>query len=303
MSLPAIIRTGFVALDPDQNFSDFRPTAGPYVPKLPGHYHRQYLAASRDGSWGLPHGSCGVRTMMRRDDAGNMRIIPALCAQWVCILCGPMRAAWLKREIKLAMGRHNLNHFWTLTIWTQTMPARWSDVAITLAWNKLNQNLWHKYGAYSYVWIREHTKAGYAHLHLVCSLDITPGKLSAMWRKASGGSYIVDVQPVETENVADYIAKYCTQEATARREPGNEHLRHKRLFSCSRNIKFAAFRAPAQRVTHLDEDTGEITSRSPWKIVDRPYWTERNRLRMVHGPPIIERVMGQPGATFATALP
>lgn len=291
-----------VPLDPDQNISNFSVSGLPYLPKTPGHYRRQYLAASRDGSWGTRHGGCGTRTMFRRDGE-VLRIIPALCAQWACTLCGPMRAAWLKRELKLAQTKHHLDYFWTLTIWTETMPAQWSDVAITLAWNKIRTNLTARFGPFSYVWLREHTQQGYAHLHLLTSLDITSAKLSKAWRAASGGSYIVDVQPVETERASDYLAKYCTQEATARREPGNEHLKHKRLFSCSRDIKFAPFRAPAQRIAHLDQETGEIKLLSPWKILDRPYWEERDRLRMVHGPPTIERIFGQPNATFATACP
>ncbi len=302
MNIQHFQAAGNVALDPDQNISVISVSGLPYLPKKAGHYRRQYLAASLDGSWGTRHGGCGTRTMFRRDGE-VLRIIPALCAQWACTLCGPMRAAWLKRELKLAQEKHRLNYFWTLTIWTKTMPAQWSDVAITLAWNKLNEHIRQKYGAYSYVWLREHTQRGYAHLHLLTSLDIIPAKLSKAWSKASGGSYIVDVQPVETERAADYLAKYCTQEATARREPGNEHLKHKRLFSCSRDIKFAPFRAPAQRIAHLDEETGEIKLRSPWKILDRPYWGERKRLRMVHGPPIIERILGQPAATFAAACP
>jgi len=282
-----------VALDPDKNNSN-------EVKKLRGHYRRQYNETARDGLWGTAAGSCGMRTMWRSED-GHVRIIPCLCCQWGCSMCGVMRAAWFKRELKLAVDRESLSHFWTLTIWTQTMLPQASDEKITGFWNNLRTKLSKYFGKTDFVWIREHTQKGYAHLHLLSDLPISAAELSDLWRESSGGSYIVSAEPVESERAADYLAKYCTQEATARRLPGNEHLKGKRLFSKSRNITFAPFRPPGQKVEHLDEESGEISLRSVWKILQVPYWTEHSRLKMAHGPPIVERVIGQPGATFDTS--
>lgn len=282
-------------LDPDQNFS----TA---VLKERGHYRRQYLATATNQIWGTEAGTCGVRTLWRHED-GQYRIMPALCARWSCLLCGPMRAAWLKRQLREAQERYALDYFWTLTIWTELMPARWSDQHITWAWNRLRTTLVRKFGPISYIWIREHTQAGYAHLHLVCDLPIEKMDLSALWKEASGGSYIVDVQPVETQYVADYLSKYCTQEATARALPGMEHLANKRLFSKSRDVRFEPFKAPGAKIEITDQETGEVRQVSPWRIGNRPYWTERKRLSREHGPPIRERIHGQPSATFSVNTP
>jgi hypothetical protein len=282
-------------LDPDQNNSNQRRL-------LRGHYRRQYMEAARNGLWGTEAGTCGVRTMWRIED-GAYRIMPAVCARWTCLMCGPMKAAWLKRELNLARARHCLDYFWTLTIWTETMPAAWSDLAIAKFWNNLRTKLVKYYGRIAYVWIREHTQQGYAHLHLLCDLPIEQSDLSDLWKESSGGSYIVDAEPVESDQASDYLAKYCTQEATARAQPGMEHMRGRRLFSCSRGIKFAPFKAPGTRVEHLDEETGELTMRSAWRIMTVPYWSEHRRLVRAHGPPIIERIAGQPSATFDTSRP
>ena len=240
---------------------------------------------------------------MWRCEDGHVRIIPCLCCQWGCSMCGVMRAAWLKRELRQAVDREGLAYFWTLTIWTETMPAQWSDKSIVAFWNLFRTRMVRWFGPTAYVWIREHTKAGYAHLHLLCDQPISQADVSSMWKDASGGSYIVNVEPIESDRAGDYLAKYCTQEATARRQIGNEHLKGKRLFSKSRGITFAAFRPPGQKVAHLDEESGEITMRSVWKILQVPYWDERNRLTRAHGPPIVERIIGQPGATFDTSRP
>src|SRR6185312_1369423 len=238
-------------LDPDQNNST-------EVKKERGHYRRQYLTTARNQIWGTEAGTCGVRTLWRHED-GDYRIMPALCGRWTCLLCGPMRVAWLKRQLTQAQERYGLAYFWTLTVWTETMPAKWSDWAITAAWNRLRTTLVRRFGPLSYVWIREHTKRGYAHLHLVADLPIERADLSDLWREASGGSYVVDVQPVETQYVADYLSKYCTQEATTRNEPGMEHMKGRRLFSKSRDVRFDPFRAPGAKVEVTDPDTGEIT--------------------------------------------
>ena len=293
--LPFTVVPSVGPLDPDQNNST-------EVKRERGHFRRQYQTAARNGLWGTAAGTCGVRTMWRIVD-GAYRIMPAVCARWTCLLCGPMKAAWLKRELNLARQRHALDYFWTLTIWTETMPAAWSDVAITKAWNRLRTNLVRRFGPISYVWLREHTKAGYAHLHLLCDLPIAQADLSDLWRDATGGSYIVDVQPVESARASDYLAKYCTQEATARGEPGMEHMRGRRLFSTSRDIKFAPFKAPGTRIEFLDEETGELTMRSAYRTMSVPYWVEHERLKRAHGPPIVERLHGQPSATFDTSRP
>lgn len=295
MNIAGTTNAAHVPLDPDKNFSH---EAG----KLRGHYRQQYNNAARNGLWGTAAGTCGVRTMWRHED-GHTRIIPCLCCQWACSMCGVMRSAWLKREVNEARQREALVYFWTLTIWTETMPAQWSDKAISAFWNHLRRDLVRWFGPMAYVWLREHTKAGYAHLHLLTDMPITQADLSAMWEEVSGGSYIVNVAPVESEKVSDYLAKYCTQEATARATPEGAHLKGKRLFSTSRGVKFAPFRPPGAKVEVLNEGTGEVRMVSVWKITPVPYWNERARLAREHGPPTIERVIGQPGATFATSCP
>ena len=224
--------------------------------------------------------------------------MPVLCGTWGCKLCGAMKAAWLKRELKLAQERYGLDHFWTLTVQTGGCTPAASSRLITAWWERLLRGLKKRHGRFSFVWILEHTKEGYAHLHLLVSCPAGRKEIKAMWIRISNGSYIVKVLPVTSGQAADYLAKYCSQQARDRVQPGMEHMRGRRFFSKSRDVEFAPFMTPGEHVEVLNQGTGEIHQVSTWTLCAAPYWTERRRLALEYGPPAVERVQGVPMAVF-----
>ena len=136
------------------------------------------------------------------------------------------------------------------------------------------------------------------HLHLLTNYDPGRSVLSAVWMKATGDSWVTDDEPIRDEgNAANYIAKYCTEQATIRRQAAWADLRHKHNFGKSQNVAFEPFRAKAER-TAVDEQTGEVVS--AWERIDVPYWTYvaqlKGRLR-----PVVERVQGTPSIVLQNA--
>lgn len=278
----------FVPLDPEENNSS-QPSRAFHK----GMYREQYLHAATATPWGSFGSACGKSVLVAGGEE-RREIRPVLCDCWACALCGPRRAAWLKRELAAAQERYGLGYFSTLTIGTRTCSPAESDALITTAWDKLAQRITRKYGRFSYVWIREHTKKGMAHLHLLMSVAVDLSWLSEAWMECTGGSWIVDVQPVESSRAGDYVAKYCTQQGRDRARPEFEHLRGRRFFSKSRDVQFAPFRGDPPRVEVLDQETGEITATSRYSRLDVPYWAYREHLVKAGMSPIVERRLGVP---------
>lgn len=266
---------GEPVLDPVENIS-----TGGVTTVGDGRHRRAYLAASTSGGWGEYGHTCGAQTLVKRT-ADYVQIAPVLCDRWSCTLCGPRRVAWLKRQIAQAVEQYELRYFWTLTVWTETCTPAESFTLIQQSWNRLRKTLTKHHGAFSYVWTVEATKQGYAHLHLLTTLKVSRGELARRWRQASRGSFIVDVQPIHSTKAANYLAKYCVQQATLRQDPAWSELAGKRMFSKSRDVQFEPFRPPQE-----DSEGG-------WEIVDIPYWEMAARLRKA-APVRCERVRGVP---------
>ena len=252
-----------------------------------GRHRRAYLAAARSEGWGQAGARCGQRTMVCAE-GGTVRIAPQLCDTWACKVCGPRRVAWLKRQLGAAVERHGLEQFWTLTIWTETCTPVESFDVVTKAWHKLRTRLQQVHGRFSFVWTIEATKQGYAHLHLLTSLPITRRELSDRWRQASGGSFIVETQPIASAKASNYLSKYCVQQATLRQDPAWAQLAGKRMFSKSRDVQFEPFRTRS-------EGAG-----GAWEVWERPYWDAAAKLRSV-APVASERVAGVPSLTVRAA--
>ena len=290
-----------VPLDPVENISNF--SSGPCVELEPPKYHKgmyreQYRAAARDGIWGKTGATCGTQVIELWIEDVGLVVRPVLCDCWACKLCGPRKAAWLIREIKEAQEAYHLDFFVTLTIWTKTCTPEESFKLVKASWNRLRTNLVNQYGKFSFVWTVEQTKKGYAHLHLLMSLDVDPSKLSRKWQKASGGSWITKVEPVESERAGTYLAKYCSQQARQRAEPGNEHLVGQQFFNHSRDVQFGPFRVPSEHHEDLNTGTGEIKMVSDWVVRPFPYWEQLARHKK-HG--LIaheEQVQGVPHAVL-----
>lgn len=275
---------------------------------LPGHYRRQAAATPYDGVWGTSAGRCGSMTLVTQHGP-TFAMNPVLCDRWSCPLCGVRRAAWLKRNIQAVRVLFGTDcQFWTLTIRT-TRPALGpvdptsglaplhelttleSHVLLKSAWNIYRTGINSERRArglapLSYCWTAESTKRGMGHLHLLTNAAVPHNEVSQRWQQATGGSWIVKVEPVTSRKAADYLAKYCSSEATKRSE--QQELGGKRVFSKSRDIHFEPFRPPV-------EDCNDT------RVWNRPYW-EARRLVAASTTVLRETRTGVPALTAVGVL-
>jgi len=267
-------------LDPVENISKWVPQKGMY--------RRQYAEAARREIWGHAAARCGSKTLVRV--VGDvLTVSPLLCDRWSCSLCGPRRVAWLKRNVTASIPAYGLTEFWTLTTWTELCTPAESFTRVQEGWNRLRTRITQEREDFRYVWTVEATKKGYAHLHLLTNEHRSRRELSAAWRTASGGSFVVDAQPVTSTAAANYLSKYCVQQATLRQTAEWSELKGKRLFSKARVIQFEPFRQRAQ------ESGG-------WAVWDHPYWDAEWRLRLA-GDVLERNVSGVPGLSVRVDVP
>jgi hypothetical protein len=264
---------------------ELTPSPPPQQEHHRGEYHEQYLNAATDGIWGEQEHRCGGSTLVRYHADGTVDLVPALCGCWACRLCGPMRAAWLKRQIVGAVEHGQVQHFWTLTLRRLIDDPMPEDIIqandfLTRSWNRLRTKLAALYGRHTFVWTREHTKAGWPHLHLLTSFQLEPGELSALWLEATGNSWIVDTQPADSQRAATYLAKYTTQEATSGMRP-----KYARAFSRSRDLVFESFRP------HSEDP-------SAWSLVAKPYWLMARNFATAGREVIRQKLRGVPSCTI-----
>src|ERR1035437_7004576 len=164
-----------------------------------GEKRESYLRAASEHGWGQAHTSgCGGMSLLREQD-GQIMVLPALCGCWRCALCGPRRAAWLTAQIARLVDAQELERFWTLTLIRAVDEPTPADVAranthLTKSFNNFVRAARRAYPAFQYVWSREHTEAHWPHLHLLTNLPVSQSKLSAMWFRATGDSWLVDAK-------------------------------------------------------------------------------------------------------------
>lgn len=233
-----------------------------------GRYRTQYREHAATTPWGTEPQGCGASVLVRVHD-GQVQVNPILCDTWACGLCGPKRAAWLKREVHKALFGYRLKYFWTLTVSTRRCTAAESFKVITAAWNTLRTNLKRDYGPFSYIWVMEATQQGYAHLHLLTSLDITQKELKRRWYHATGGSHQAKADRMATDRASNYLTKYLAKESHERRKQGNDTLWHRHAYGKSRDVRLRCFRCrqvhDVGQVKCSDLDEGWYRWKQPYK--------------------------------------
>jgi hypothetical protein len=225
-----------------------------------GEKREAYLRAASEHGWGQTGGPrCGGMSLLREQD-GQIMVLPALCGCWRCALCGPRRAAWLTAQIARLVEAQELERFWTLTLIRSVDDPTPADVEkanrhLTASFNRFRLAARRVYPAFQYVWSREHTEARWPHLHLITNLPLSRSALSALWFKATGGSFIVDAKPREIIRSGSYLAKYVCDEAVSEVRP-----KYARAFSKSRAVRMEPFRPKSQHP-------------QSWRMAHRAYWS------------------------------
>lgn len=136
------------------------------------------------------------------------------CDQWECRCCGHRMKMNLLEEIdRVVEARPELSRMLTLTIDPkQFTNAEYAHRQLGKYWNRLRNALNHKYGDFSYIWVREEQKNGYPHLHILISRYIPQEQVQRLWEQTGAGS-IVDIRQVEARKAGNYIAKYLAKQA------------------------------------------------------------------------------------------
>jgi hypothetical protein len=224
-----------------------------------GEKREGYLRAASENGWGQAgSGGCGAISLLRVQD-GEVMVLPATCGCWRCALCGPRRAAWLTAQIARLVDAQELERFWTFSLIRSVENPTKADVAkanvhLGASFNRFRLAARRAYPAFQYVWSREHTEAHWPHLHLITNLPLSQSKLSAMWFKATGDSWIVDAKPREIIRSGSYLAKYVCDEARSEIRP-----KYARAFSKSRAVRMEPFRPKSQHP-------------QSWRLAKRAYW-------------------------------
>ena len=253
-----------------------------------GEKREAYLRAASEHGWGQTGGPrCGGMSLLREQD-GQIMVLPALCGCWRCALCGPRRAAWLTAQIARLVDAQELERFWTLTLIRAVDEPTPADVAkantyLTKSFHNFVRAARRVYPAFQYVWTREHTVKLWPHLHLVTNLPLSRSALSALWFKASHGSFIVDAKPREIIRSGSYLAKYVCDEAVSEVRP-----KYARAFSKSRSVRMEPFRPKSQHP-------------QSWRMAHRAYWATV-QLRIVMGDTVArQKTQGAPWCVLLAA--
>jgi hypothetical protein len=224
-----------------------------------GEKRESYLRASSEHGWGQAGSDgCGTISLLREQD-GQIMVLPAICGCWRCALCGPRRAAWLTAQIARLVDAQELQRFWTFSLIRSVENPTKAEVEtanrhLGASFNRFRLAARRAYPAFQYVWSREHTEAHWPHLHLITNLPLSQSKLSAMWFRATGDSWIVDAKPREIIRSGSYLAKYVCDEAVSEVRP-----KYARAFSKSRAIQMDPFRPKSQHP-------------EGWRLAKRAYW-------------------------------
>lgn len=100
---------------------------------------------------------------------GNIRYMPDRCDRWDCPYCSMIKARKIAGRLHqtLANVSYYLVKELVLSIAAANMTIEQADKAITGAWNKLRLALQRENGKFPYFWVKDYTRAGYIHLHIL----------------------------------------------------------------------------------------------------------------------------------------
>jgi len=168
----------------------------------------------------------------------------ASCKQWSCPVCGPRRKRELLDRVKLGFTTHEVPfipapgeksegiRLYDVRMLTLTLKAGTDDSLITKYWNTLRQELKDEgLEIKRFFWTKEFTKRGVRHLHVLIDRYIPKVVIKKLWRRITGGSYIVHITRMQLRNPAGYAAKYMTKGFLE-----GAFRKYERRFSCSRNF-------------------------------------------------------------------
>jgi cytosine/adenosine deaminase-related metal-dependent hydrolase len=147
-------------------------------------------------------------------------------------MCGPKKAARIRRFIAAAAREHGLNRFLTLTLDPKRLEPGADHVAyLRDTWRKFRVYLKRQHGqTVTFIAVMEEHKSGIPHLHVLVDRYIHQKWISKAW-SALGGGRIVHIERVKDLGaIGWYLGKYLTKEMLLSARRGV------RRYTTSRNI-------------------------------------------------------------------
>jgi hypothetical protein len=148
--------------------------------------------------------------------AGQIKSKPGLCghkrlmcSSLRCTVCQKARLSAVRAHVSEIAEQHQLRQFVTLTLDPAKVghPSR-SDRYIRNCWRKMRVVLQRRFGeSVAFFAVLEFQKSGYAHLHVLISIQISRDWLSEAWQSIGGGR-IVDIRTVDVHRVSAYLTCY-----------------------------------------------------------------------------------------------
>lgn len=138
------------------------------------------------------------------------------CGKWTCPHCGAVKKMRLAHRVAQGFFDDEKIYAWTLT------QKLGSTQDILINFSKLRKNLKYYFEhiknnniqsfKLKYFWVKEFTKKGQRHLHILTNIYIDIKLLSKMWKKVTHGeSYRVWINQANIRNAPGYMFKYLTK--------------------------------------------------------------------------------------------
>ena len=187
----------------------------------------------------------------------KIRITANHCHNRWCIICQKPRFFTVSERIEEWLKTTARPTFITLTLKHSAAPLLFQLKSLTGAFRNFRFHKQIRAALSGGVWFLQITynaarKEWHPHLHIAADCKyIAKRDLSEAWKKASGGSYIVDIKAIrDTSEVAKYVARYVSRPARLQDltiEQGCEmvsSLQGKRTFGAFGSAKGINFRPP-----------------------------------------------------------
>jgi len=169
------------------------------------------------------------------DNYNTVKLHANHCNSWDCEECRIRKASILKSRVKAGITKQSWRLL-TLTLDPKRISLTASLQNFSQLWDVFLKRVKRLCPDLQYIKVVEFQESGYPHIHVIINKYIFHVIIRQIWTELGGGS-IVDIRPIRTKQIANYICGYLSQDR-------NKHAKHNhqfydyslRRFSFSRNF-------------------------------------------------------------------
>lgn len=159
---------------------------------------------------------CGSSAMfLRHKETGKIKVASSACHLRFCPICAKKRAGEVTERITKWLETTENARLITLTIKHSRKPLREQLDYLIASWRKLYKSESWRYWVSAGVWVIQVTynrkrSEWHPHLHILTVGKFYPQEiLKKDWKRASGGSFIVDIRGLgQAKEAAKYVGRY-----------------------------------------------------------------------------------------------